>query len=130
MVGSLEDTSTKAVISTLLSQFSHCRGFRDPLDSDEGPSNMVLYHYAFLMKAIFCASFPIKFRDPVQDDFRGSVLRQKALSSFITHEIHLMRDDLLLSDKNNQLNSWQVEAALEHWRVIRKVLAEEIWINY
>jgi hypothetical protein len=82
------------------------------------------------MKVVFCASFPITFRNSVQDDFQGSVLREKALSSFITQELHLMQDDLVLSDKNNHLNSWQVEAALEHWRIIRKVLAEEIWINY
>lgn len=42
MVGSLEDISTKAVISTLLSEFDYCRGFKDPLDTGHGPINMVL----------------------------------------------------------------------------------------
>ena len=82
------------------------------------------------MQAIFCASFVIKFRDPTQDDFQGSGLREKALSSFITNEIDLSQDDPILTDRNNHLNSWQVDGALEHWRVIRTVLADEIWINY
>ena len=130
MVGSLEDMSTRAVISTLLSQFSYCRGFRDPLDSDDGPGNMVIHSHFFLMKTIFCASFPLQFRNPVKEDFQGSVLREKALSSFLNYEIELMQEDLVLSDKNNRLNLWQVDGALEHWRVIRPVLAEEVWINY
>ena len=82
------------------------------------------------MQVIFCASFAIEFRDPTQDDFQGSILREKVLSSFITNEIDLSQDGLILTDGNNKLNSWQVEGALEHWRVIRTVLADEIWINY
>ena len=82
------------------------------------------------MQAIFCASFAIKFREPIQDDFQGSSLREKVLSSFITTEINLSQDDLILTDGNNHLNSWQVDGALEHWRVIRTVLADQIWINY
>ena len=82
------------------------------------------------MKAIFCASLALEFRNPTQDDFQGSVLREKALSSFLTNEIDLSQDNLILTDGNNHLNSWQVDGALEHWRVIRTVLAEEIWINY
>lgn len=41
MVGSLDDESTKAVISTLLSNFNYCRGYKDPLHTTEGPMNMV-----------------------------------------------------------------------------------------
>ena len=41
-MGSLEDKSVRAVISTLLSIFEFCRGFRDPLDTEE-PANLVFY---------------------------------------------------------------------------------------
>ena len=82
------------------------------------------------MKAIFCATFALEFRNPIQDDFQGSVLREKVLSSFLKYEMDLAQDDLILTDDNNHLNSWQVNGALEHWRVIRTVLAEEICINY
>jgi hypothetical protein len=86
-----------------------------------------------LMKAIFCATFPITFRPATKEDFQGSVLRGKALSSFTAHEIDLSKAkdaELILTDSNNRLKIWQIEGALEHWRVIRTVLAEEIWINY
>jgi hypothetical protein len=39
-------------------------------------------------------------------------------------------DGSVLLDSNNQLKTWQIDAALEHWRIIRNVLAEEVWINY
>jgi hypothetical protein len=46
------------------------------------------------------------------------------------HEIHLMKGDIVLTDAENGLNQWQKNGALEHWRVIRTVLADEVWINY
>jgi hypothetical protein len=68
---------------------------------------------------------------PNSEDFLGSALRERALSSFIGYEIRFTSDDnLIISDWNNRLNSWQIDGALEHWQVIRTVLAEEVWVNY
>jgi hypothetical protein len=81
-------------------------------------------------QAIFCADFPIEFQTATKVDFRGSVLREKALSSFKDHEIALTREELILTDAENGLKGWQIKGALGHWQVIRTVLADEIWVNY
>ena len=114
VVGSLEDTSP--VISTLLSSFKYCRGFGDPLDATDGPKNM----------AIFCSSSAVTFRQPNEDDFQGSGMRERVLTEFPKHEIQLTQGDIL-TDKESYLG---VDSALQHWRVIRFVLPAEIWINY
>ena len=52
-------------------------------------------------------------------------------TSFLKHEIQFVTDnDLVISDANDQLSSWQIEGALDHWRIIRTVLAPEVWANY
>jgi len=114
VVGSPNDLSP--VISTLLSSFEYCRGFSDPLDSSDGPKNM----------AIFCSSSAITFRQPLDEDFQGSGMRQRVLAEFPNHEIQFTGGSIL-TDKHSYLG---VDPALEHWHVIRTVLPAEIWINY
>jgi hypothetical protein len=119
MVGSIEDRSLTAVMSTLLHSFEYCRAFRDPLDQGSGPTNI----------AVFCRSVPIGFRNPTEDDFLNSIMRERALSTFSDHEIEISGGEVI-TDANNKLGEWQINDALEHWRVIRKVLADQVWINY
>ena len=81
-------------------------------------------------QAIFCAEFPLEFRAATQEDFHSSVLRERALSEYMDHEITLNKGESVLTDAENGLKGWQTEGALEHWRLIRTVLADGIWINY
>ena len=39
-------------------------------------------------------------------------------------------EKLVLEDQGNMLEHWQIEGALEHWKVIRTVLDEKVWVNY
>ena len=39
-------------------------------------------------------------------------------------------EKLILDDWGNRLAEWQIEGALDHWKVIRTVLDEKVWINY
>jgi len=114
IVGSLDDTSP--VISTLVSSFEYCRGFGDPLDTTDGPKNI----------AIFCSSSAVTFRQPNQDDFQGSGMRERVLTEFPKHEIQFTQGEIF-TDRRGYLG---VDSALEHWHVIRTVLPAEIWINY
>lgn len=111
---------------------------RFPSLHSKPPSAITTYIPNSNFQAIFCASFPIDFRPPAKEDFQGSILRERALVTFLDHEI-LLKDiprgsdsgeNLILDDAGNMLGVWQIEGALEHWRVIRTVLDEKVWINY
>jgi Spermine/spermidine synthase domain len=91
---------------------------------------LIWYIPTIANQAIFCAQFPIEFRTATKEDFQGSVLREQALSLFKDREITLTTGELLLTDAENGLKGWQIKGALEHWRLIRTVLADEVWINY
>jgi len=82
-----------------------------------------------LIQAVFCSSERISFRPAERSDFLNSVLREKALTEFVDHELFI-DEGSVLTDKRNQLKVWQIEGALKHWEVIRTVMADEIWINY
>jgi len=91
---------------------------------------------------MFCSSSQISFRKPIAEELFGSALREQVLSTFGDFEIPLPRKQdakyvesdpppwEILTDSHNVLNDLQRDGALEHWRIIRKVLAEEVWINY
>jgi hypothetical protein len=78
---------------------------------------------------MFCSDLKLNFRPAKEADFYGSILREKALTLFMAREVQLEKGEIL-TDGHNPLKLWQVDSALDHWRVIRSVLADEIWINY
>ncbi|KAL7414643.1 hypothetical protein BDY24DRAFT_369746 [Mrakia frigida] len=97
------------VISTLLSTFPACRGFRDALGESQDPEdgalkNMVIFCSAHLpssrpSKPSSVTSLPpstlnhqpssITFRSPVEADYLGSFLRKRVFEEFEQHEVDL-----------------------------------------
>jgi hypothetical protein len=138
-VGSLQDASVRAIISTLLVSFDSCRAFHDPFDAEQSPSNMVsISSFHPKRQAMFCSASEINFRKPGVEEFFGSTLREQVLSTFTDFEIYLPenlgsesdRFGEILVDSYNVLHDLQRDTALEDWRMMRKFLPEEVWINY
>jgi hypothetical protein len=83
---------------------------------------------------MFCSSSRIEFLKPTPEDVFGSNFREQVFNRFPDFELPLSRSDSfggeILTDSHNRLNELQKDAAMEHWHVMRTVLAEEVWINY
>jgi hypothetical protein len=87
-----------------------------------------------LTQVMFCSRYQLEFRKPTPEDMFGSNFRKQVFNRFLDFELLLSRPDSfeveLLRDSRNTLNELQKDVALEHWHVMRTVLAEEVWINY
>ena len=83
---------------------------------------------------------PINFRTATKADYLGSYLREEVLSSLPAHEINLeivtrgFAEDsyrkYTLTDDRNPLDDWQDSEALDHWKLMRKVLPAVHWETY
>ncbi len=127
--GDISMPASSVIYRTITSVFPSCRVFRE----DEAPAagnkpddftNMVF----------FCrkSDVPITFRRPVEADFLGSNARREYMLP--THEIlpssFDVGVDVLRSGKTKELERWQAQSAIGHWRVMRTVLPAAVWNNW
>ncbi|KAF8551473.1 S-adenosyl-L-methionine-dependent methyltransferase [Imleria badia] len=138
--GRFGSQSTRAVVTTLLRVFGQCRAFHDlpnPIPEDQ-------FYSTFLNMVFFCSpsSYPLTFRPAVDADYLHSYLRRDILSSLDKRELSVSQlkgtdvwsrdteERFVLTDINNTLNAWQREEALEHWKLMRKILPDIVWETY
>ncbi|KAI0322451.1 S-adenosyl-L-methionine-dependent methyltransferase [Amylostereum chailletii] len=131
----LNSNPAKAILSTLKYSFGRCRVFHDAPDVREDP-------HGFINMVFFCspAAKPLTFRSAQSPDFLDSHQREQVLSNFAQREIHpsLIHGETdernvekwILRDGSNKLNEWQQSGALEHWKIMRKVLPAPFWETY
>ncbi|KAL4076178.1 hypothetical protein V8B97DRAFT_1923817 [Scleroderma yunnanense] len=137
--GKLGSRSSRAVTTTLLKAFGQCRAFHDILD----PSTVQNFHAEFMNMVFFCSisQTPLTFRPPVEHDYLHSHLRHFVLSSLEKREVPIAAirnarartkevEEIILTDTNNKLDEWQRDDALEHWKIMRKVLPDIVWETY
>lgn len=139
-VGKLGSKSSQAVVTTLLKAFGRCRAFHDALDSIPDQR----FQDEYMNMVFFCSisPSPLTFRAPIEDDYLNSHLRHFVLSSLEKREIPISKirntrvrskeaeETFVLTDKNNKLDEWQRDDALEHWKIMRKVLPDVIWETF
>ncbi|EXJ80446.1 hypothetical protein A1O1_08591 [Capronia coronata CBS 617.96] len=127
--GDITMPASSLIYRTITSVFPSCRVFRE----DEAPAPGTKAD-DFTNMVIFCRkqAMPITFRKPTHADFLGSGARREFLLP--RHEIPLgafeKSGDVLRSGKTKQLEKWQAQSALGHWRVMRTVLPDVIWENW
>ncbi|GAB1523264.1 hypothetical protein RhiTH_006395 [Rhizoctonia solani] len=148
--GKLGSDPAHAILNTLLSVFDSCRVFHDKVVYEPGKEPESGEHDDFLNMVYFCNNAPaLKFRDPVEKDFLGSFLRQHILTTMDRREVtfdHIRGNATapvgkplpnvegearwVLKDGDQRLGEWQKATGLEHWKVMRHVMADEIWESY
>jgi hypothetical protein len=127
--GDISMPASSIVYRTITSVFPSCRVFRE----DEAPAAGVKPD-DFTNMVFFCrkSDVPIKFRRPVEADFLESNARREYMLP--THEISPSSFDasvdILRSGKTKQLEKWQAQSAIGHWRVMRTVLPAAVWNNW
>jgi hypothetical protein len=127
--GDISMPASSIIYRTITSVFPSCRVFRE----DEAPAAGVKPD-DFTNMVFFCrkSDAPIKFRRPVEADFLGSNARREYMLP--THEISPSSFDasvdVLRSGKTKQLEKWQAQSAIGHWRVMRTVLPAAVWNNW
>ncbi|KIK79741.1 hypothetical protein PAXRUDRAFT_16167 [Paxillus rubicundulus Ve08.2h10] len=138
--GKLGSQSSRAVISTLLKAFGQCRTFHDMLE----PMPEEQLHSDFLNMVFFCSPSPapLMFRPSVDADYLHSYLRHHVLSSLDEREVSITQvrggvawskateEQFLLTDVDNKLDEWQREEAMEHWKLMRRILPDIVWETY
>ncbi|KAI0353003.1 hypothetical protein OH77DRAFT_1407713 [Trametes cingulata] len=134
--GILENSSGKAIVSTLQAAFPRCRAFYDSLE----PSHNLTSE--FLNWVFFCtlSSEPLEFRRPVNADYLGSYLRRHVFSHLHEREANVSavvaeipqdeRERYVLKDAANPLGEWQEKEAVGHWKIMRGVLPDVFWETY
>jgi hypothetical protein len=140
--GDMSLAPTKNVLKTINLVFEgRCRAFRDmpaPIQEQdnskhsEDPLNLV----------IFCVNsaemWPLTFRKPVEADYLGSRSRRQFLLPKKELEIALTDVDeampiLLEEHAISKTPLWpkeQLEAAKRHWRLMRVLVPDVVWLNW
>ncbi|KAH7112899.1 S-adenosyl-L-methionine-dependent methyltransferase [Dendryphion nanum] len=131
--GDMALPSTRLVLNTIHSVFPACRLFRDTARPDtwkEGDAD-------FLNMVVFCVKddggqgkFAIQFRQPDDQDWRGSIARQNFLRPRDELEIvyAVERDGAVMKRKDvGELEKWHREGAVSHWKIMRTVLPDGVW---
>ncbi|KAJ5573984.1 Spermine/spermidine synthase family protein [Penicillium hispanicum] len=131
--GDLTLYPTGLVVRTIQAVFPSCRIFREhAVSQDEANPN-------FTNMVLFCkksSSTPVRFRDPVPNDFLRSSLRETHLvpkheldpSMFATIPERGRR--FLVAKEVGRLHKFQDRGALEHWEIMREVLPHAVWENW
>ncbi|KAF2196827.1 spermine/spermidine synthase family protein [Delitschia confertaspora ATCC 74209] len=134
--GDLALPSTRLILNTIHSVFPTCRLFRDtPPSADLTPGDP-----DFINMVIFCVKndhgkgkFAILFREPEEDDFRGSWARRNHLKPKEELEIPYeywpeeKGGKILRRGNVGELEKWQKLGAFSHWRIMRSVLPDRVW---
>ncbi|KAJ9612422.1 hypothetical protein H2200_004019 [Cladophialophora chaetospira] len=127
--GDLAMPAASIIYRTITSVFPSCRVFRE----DEAPAPGVKPE-DFTNMVFFCRKDgkPVNFRKPVTADFLGSSARQEYLLP--RHEImpdeFVREGSVLRSGKTKELEKWQAQSAIGHWKVMRTVLPDAVWENW
>ncbi|TFK55593.1 S-adenosyl-L-methionine-dependent methyltransferase [Heliocybe sulcata] len=134
--GKLTGKPSRAILTTLEQSFGGCRGFHDSI-SEVSDEQMKA---DFLNIVFFCSpsSEPLAFREPVEEDYLHSYLREHVFTTPREINLALITEDMseedkldyVLTDKKNKLGKWQEEGGLEHWKVMRDVLPDIFWETY
>lgn len=137
--GDLALGSTRLVLNTIHAVFPSCRLFRDsPQAEGWQPGDP-----DFINMVVFCVKDKrgkdergrtvISFREPTEDDFRGSIARRNFLKPRDELEIGfefageengasvMRRKDV------GELEKWHERGAVSHWRIMRTVLPDKVW---
>lgn len=128
--GDLGMPSASIIYRTITSVFPSCRVFRE----EEAAAEPNAKQDDFTNMVFFCrkTDIPVKFRKPVEADFLGSRFRREYLVP--KHEIPSSafetKGDILRRGKTKELEKWQAKSAIGHWRVMRTVLPDAVWINW
>ncbi|CAE6475218.1 hypothetical protein ACGC1H_005179 [Rhizoctonia solani] len=148
--GKLGSDPAHAILNTLLSVYESCRVFHDKVIYEPGKEPEAGEHDDFLNMVYFCSNVPtVKFRDPVEKDFLGSFLRQHILTTMDHREVAFAdirgnatapagkplpdiqgEAQWILKDGDERLGEWQKTTGLEHWKVMRHVMSDDIWESY
>ncbi|CAG8441765.1 3779_t:CDS:10 [Funneliformis mosseae] len=115
--------SLALVANTIKSVFPYYKCFR------EGP----LEKGSFQNMVFFASVRPISFRNPTEEDFMDSAMREYMLESFTQWSVDLTKfknvSDII-TDLRNPLNELQQLSAFEHWNIMRTIFPQEFWINF
>ncbi|OJD32261.1 spermine spermidine synthase [Diplodia corticola] len=126
--GDLRLASTRLVLNTIHAVFPSCRIFRDQAKDEAASADEM----DFINMIVFCrpSKTPLHFRQPVDADFLGSMVRRRTLYPTKELEVAFTPDDgadLLTPDTVGVLEEGHRESAVSHWRIMRTVLPDKIW---
>ncbi|KAF8631168.1 hypothetical protein AX15_002507 [Amanita polypyramis BW_CC] len=128
--GSLRSESSRLVLRTLLKAFGQCRAFHDLMGPNEATEKR---DTSFANMVIFCSGSvsPLTFRESRKSDYLGSPLRRYILTSLEDRRIDIGEileaegdSKSILTDQHNPLGRLQDREGHEHWRLMRRVLAD------
>ncbi|KAI9850661.1 MAG: hypothetical protein M1838_005306 [Thelocarpon superellum] len=130
--GDVAAPSARLVVRTILAVFPTCRIFREGHEPDTSSK-----YLDFTNMVLFCtkAATPLRFRSPVEADFLGSLSRRQHLVPRYEIDATIFGDvagddDVLRKDSTERLTRWQEKSALGHWKIMRKVLPDAVWVNW
>ncbi|KAG9032215.1 hypothetical protein FRB95_001694 [Tulasnella sp. JGI-2019a] len=144
--GHVTSNASRAILATLEDSFSKCRVFHDVLRFKDNPDDDSFMEKDVVNLVFFCTQSPhmrLSLREPRNTDYLDSRLRQHIFKSLTRMEVPRGRitgpgaslepdsdQRYLLTDARNPLNDWQTGVALEHWKLMRSVLSDEMWEAY
>lgn len=127
--GDLAMPSASIVYRTITSVFPSCRAFREEAAPAAGTKPDDFTNMVFFCRK---TAIPVNFRKPIEADFLGSRFRREYLMP--KHEIPSsafeLNGSILKRGKTKELEKWQSKSAIGHWRVMRTVLPDAVWINW
>lgn len=132
--GDLAMPSASLVYRTVTNVFPACRVFREDEQVDESDKAVVDDAGEFTNMVFICkkdGQAP-KFRKAVEADFLGSASRKSYMVP--KHEVPAVtfqqHGELLTRANKKGLEKMQVESAIGHWKLMRKVMPAAIWENW
>ncbi|KAK5061425.1 hypothetical protein LTR84_007968 [Exophiala bonariae] len=127
--GDLSMPSASIVYRTIISVFPSCRAFREEAAPVAGTKQDDFTNMVFFCRK---TDIPVNFRKPVETDFLGSRFRREYLMPKyeIPSSVFETKGSVLKNGKTKELEKWQAKSAIGHWRVMRTVLPDAIWINW
>ncbi|KAI4197590.1 MAG: hypothetical protein LQ350_005823 [Teloschistes chrysophthalmus] len=139
--GDLNLPTAARVVRTILEVFPTCRIFREEAAPAPAPSSTTTTttNSDFTNMVLFCRKVPgaFTFRKPTPRDFLGSGAREYALLP--RHEVDSSKFFLpgkgedVIREKNKrseEVEKAQLESAMGHWGVMRRVLPDGVWENW
>jgi len=132
--GDLAMPSTSLIYRTILEVFPSCRVFREDEQIAEENEDAIEQDGEFTNMVFLCnkGDTPVKFREAVEADFLGSSSRRAYMvPKFEVAASKFEREGELLTRANTKaLEKMQVQSAIGHWKLMRKVIPDAIWENW
>lgn len=132
--GDLAMPSTSLIYRTITNVFPSCRVFREDEQVGEDGMRVKDEHGEFTNMVFICrkADKAVKFRKATEADFLGSALRRAYMVP--KHEVpsskFRLQGEILTRDNRKVLEKMQVESAIGHWKLMRKVMPAAVWENW